>query len=433
MRPLPIGVYRRAITYALAAVVLCLGFISAVLPTMAHAAEEPITRTQLYSGSSFYPRLIRLEHNGDANGTIMASVNTAQQTGVILASTDGGKTFQERATIADSTEAPNGSSEEGQGQLCCSTLLELPVQVGDMPAGTLLWADTIYKDRINIARHVEQRMWASTDQGNTWRMASVIQSADTIFNVAPWGPRLPAAWEPNLSVSSDGQLVAVYSDETDGLHHSQKLVQVRSKDGVNWTDKADTVVSDDPTVRPGMGVTIKLPNGTYFMTYEICSTTKVYPCNAYYRTSPDGWNFDDPRNLGVVIRTADGGYVQHTPYPVWSPGPGPNGSILLTGQMMADSNGRQAPDTGRVLVANDNLGSGPWYKIPTPIVVDGVTDAPCKNYSSPLLPSEDGKTVMEAATDIDNGVCRSYVASGSLAEPSAPDAPPPPPGTAGSS
>ncbi|MBU3065353.1 hypothetical protein KO481_27970 [Nocardia sp. NEAU-G5] len=389
---------------------LGMGALAAPVDAAPHVAGRNAARGLLYPGSSFYPRLIRLGHSGNANGTIVASVNTLQQTGVILASTDGGKTFQQRATIVDPV-----TTDVTARRLCCSSLMELPLAVGTLPEGTLLWADTTYFDILNVVRHVEQRLWASTDHGFHWQYVSSIESADTFFSLADWGPRLPAAWEPSLSVAGDGELVAYYSDETDSLAHSQKLVQVRSPDAIHWVDKADTVVSDVPDVRPGMANAIQLPDGSYFMTYEICNTDMIHPCLIYFRRSADGWNYGDPRFLGTMVRTAAGnGYTQHTPYPVWSPTPAPHGTILLSGQMQSNIAGQQTPYSGHDILANNNLGNGLWYEIPAPIPIADIVDAPCKNYSSPLLPSADGTSVLEAATDLDQGVCRSYYATGPL-------------------
>ncbi len=38
----------------------------------------------------------------------------------------------------------------------------------------------------------------------------------------------------------------------------------------------------------------------------------------------------------------------------------------------------------------------------------------CQNYSSPLLPSADGRTLLQIATGWDGSVCRPYFATGSL-------------------
>ncbi|MFG1792791.1 sialidase family protein [Nocardia sp. NPDC049149] len=402
---------------ALMIVALCaLGSAPSATAEPAISAVAP-TRQLLYPESSFYPRLIRLQHSGAANGTIVASVNTLQQHGAIMASTDGGKTFQQRGTVTDPMAAKGG-------QLCCSALFELPTAIGNLPAGTLLWADTVFFDLFEVVlRHVEQRLWASTDHGANWKFVSTIAESNSVYSPTDWGPILPSAWEPSLSMAADGQLVALYSDETDNLRHSQKLVQVRSPDAVHWVNQSDTVVSDVRTVRPGMANVITLPDGTYFMSYEICNTDRIHQCLAYFRRSTDGWNYGDPRFLGTMVRTgADGGYTQHAPFPAWSPGPGPNGTILLSGQMVSSVDGTMTANTGRTILANDTLGEGRWYEIPAPVTIDDITDAPCKNYSSALLPAPDGNSVLEAATDLDgDGACLAYYASGPLNGPAVPD------------
>ena len=51
---------------------------------------------------------------------------------------------------------------------------------------------------------------------------------------------------------------------------------------------------------------------------------------------------------------------------------------------------------------------------PTPIVHAKPDEGFCVNYSSALLPAVDGTSVLEAATDLDNGVCHAYLATGPL-------------------
>src|ERR1044072_7353757 len=97
-------------------------------------------RVQLVDGLGIYPRLIRLEHSGAANGRILASVTSSDASGKlspIMESTDEGATFHKIGFVRD--------SEGWKGQ-CCATLFELPSQVGAMPAGTLLWAASMGQD-----------------------------------------------------------------------------------------------------------------------------------------------------------------------------------------------------------------------------------------------------------------------------------------------
>src|SRR3954466_4366202 len=74
------------------------------------------------AGASLYPRAIRLQHSGAANGRILASVvsfrGSANGVGVIHESTNNGASFAEVGTVAD----PEAANNQG---LCCATLFEL--------------------------------------------------------------------------------------------------------------------------------------------------------------------------------------------------------------------------------------------------------------------------------------------------------------------
>lgn len=363
-----------------------------IMLTTAVPAPE---RHVLFDGGSSYPRVIRL-----ADGTILASITTNigdDGAGVISASTDNGRTFRQIATIKD----PAGA---GGASTCCSTLYELPSAVGRLPAGTVLWINTSGFSAPPDARKTSNRLWASTDHGATWRFLSDVAVSPNQFDI----------WEPSLSVAADGQLVAFYSDETDKAHHDQKLVQVRSVDGVHWTDRRDTVVSDNWFVRPGMINVLRLPDRTYFMTYEVCNNDLVHLCSAYFRRSTDGWDFGDPHDLGTLILTADGKHGRHTPVPVWSPGPGRAGTILLMTEMLVQNGGEVADGNGGTILANDNRGDGPWYEMPAPIKVSGVDNKGCRNFSPSLLPARDGRAALEVTTDYDHAVCKTYYATGPL-------------------
>ncbi|HEX5118949.1 MAG TPA: exo-alpha-sialidase [Pseudonocardiaceae bacterium] len=372
-----------------------LGSVLLAVSATTAGADQP-ARHVLYDHGSFYPRAIRLARGPDA-GLLVASLTTnigRQGVGIIEVSTTGGQTFQQVAEIRDPTAANGGS-------VCCGALYELPTAVGDLPAGTVLWAASTGNDAPRAHRISRERLWASTDGGLDWRFVSTIATATNHFDT----------WEPSLSVAANGQLVAFYSDETDYQRHDQKLVQVRSADGVHWGGFRETVVSDTWTVRPGMANVIRLPDHSYFMSYEVCNNDFVHLCGIYDRRSTDGWNYGNARNLGTSVRTVDGKYLRHTPFPVWTPGPGPNGTILLIGEMVVNADGGIAPENGKTLVANGNLGRGPWYEIPAPIAVTGVNNTGCKNFSPALVPSADGTSLLEVDTDLDHGVCKTYYAS----------------------
>ena len=351
----------------------------------------------LRDGVGLYPRAIRLEHNGNLNGRIVAGVVTFAGNnglGAIYESRNNGASFEQIGTIADPQSA------NGRG-LCCATLYELPQKVGKLRAGTLLWAASIGQDTPN--RSMTIRVWKSVDGGRTWGYLSTVAAAANTRGL----------WEPEFSVDASGRLICHYADETDA-RYSQKLVRVRTSNGRNWIGFSHTVASNLQTDRPGMPVVRKLPNNTYLMSYEICTPSGQFRCAAHFRTSADGWNWGEAAFLGTRIQTADGKFFKHAPTIAWSPAPAPNGKILLVGQVLANANGTIAAGNGRTIFTNTNNGAGFWQEIAAPVAVANPYDNYCPNYSSTLLPSVDGATVFEIATDYDGGVCKPYFASGLL-------------------
>ncbi|MER6346011.1 RICIN domain-containing protein [Streptomyces sp. NPDC001595] len=373
--------------------------MSSPLSSTPSPAAVAATGTPLRDGTGLYPRAIRLAHSGAANGRVLASVVTFDGdngVGAIHESTNDGASFREVGRVVDPESAA------GQG-LCCATLFELPRQVGALPAGTLLWAASAGQDETN--RRMALRIWRSNDVGRTWSYLSACAVADGTGGL----------WEPEFSVAADGALVCHYADETEPTH-SQKLVAARSYDGVRWEGRHDTVASAPSADRPGMPVVRRLPNGTYFMSYEICNPGGQYQCVVHYRTSSDGWNWGNPTDLGFRPETVDGKYFRAAPTIAWAPAPdgGANGRILLIGQRLLNRDGTPAADSGRTVLANTENGSGPWYEIPSPVTVTDPQVNYCQNYSSPLLPSADGQRLLQIATDFDGTVCRAYFATGGL-------------------
>lgn len=351
-------------------------------------------RQLLYQDGSSYPRVIRLEHNGAANGRVLASVGTVDGSalGVILESVDGGATFTRVGAIAD----PAGA--DGRG-MCCGTLFELPSPVGDMPAGTLLWAGTFGYKLPDADRHTTQRLWTSGDLGRTWTFRSDIYTSPNQYN----------NWEPEFSVAADGRLVVHFSDEFDKPAHDQKLVRMRSTDGITWTDYTETVKNDDFFVRPGMAGVRRLPDGTYFMVYEMCNLNEPM-CSIYFRTSADGWDYGDPLDPGTSVRTADGKWMRHTPTVTVTA----EGTIVLGAEMLVNADGSKADGNGRTLLVNEHGGAGPWREIPAPVQVPSPDNHGCMNFSPSLLASPDGTAVLEVATDVVDGVCHAFYATGPI-------------------
>ena len=352
---------------------------------LAAAAAHAATGTYL-SDSTLYPRVVRLQHSApEVNGQIIASTN-----GHIFRSTDGGASFAYLGRVP----AISGST-----QGCCGTLYELPRRVGSLPAGTLLFAATY-----EVGSSYAIEIYTSADQGQSWSYSSTPVSGGDTSITNDW------LGEPQFTVAKDGALVMFWSDETDSCC-SQKLAQIRACDGIHWQDETNTVASALHVDRPGMAVVSKLPSGVYFMSYEFCGTGK---CTAYYRTSTDGWNYGSPANTGTRIQTTSGQYFEHAPANVWSPSAlSSNGSILLVGQVLYESDGSISSQNGQVLFVNNSAdGSGNWYTIAAPVQVPTAYNNYCPNYSSALAPAADGSSILELATDYNSSnQCVTYFAS----------------------
>jgi hypothetical protein len=261
--------------------------------------------------------------------------------------------------------------------------------VGTLHAGTLLYAASYLSgDQPAI------EIYTSTDEGRHWTYHST--------PVAGSGEKGHGGlWEPEFSVARNGDLVMFWSDET-YLCCSQKLSKIRTSDGANWKDKADAVASIVEADRPGMIVVREMPTGVYFMSYEICGDPLTgHHCAAYYRTSRDGWDYGPASFLGKRIETADGKFFEHAPANIWSPSPlSVNGVIVVVGQVLKNSDDSVAAENGKVLFVNPLLdGSGPWTMVSAPVEVPHSYDNYCPNYSSALLPVNQGSSLLELASD----------------------------------
>jgi hypothetical protein len=247
---------------------------------------------------------------------------------------------------------------------------------------------------VKIGENPAIDLYTSSDQGAHWAYHST--------PVAGSGEKgRGGLWEPEFTIAKDGALVMFWSDETYSCC-SQKLAKIRTFDGVTWKDQSDTVTSTIEADRPGMIIVSKLPTGEYFMSYELCGDPlSGHKCAAYYRTSRDGWNYGASSDLGRRIETAGGRYFEHAPANIWSPSPlSANGVLLVVGQVLHNADGSVAAQNGTVIFENSLLdGSGPWRLLTAPVEVPNSYDNFCPNYSSALLPTQDGAALLEFASD----------------------------------
>ncbi|MGW7539085.1 ricin-type beta-trefoil lectin domain protein [Amycolatopsis sp. NPDC054798] len=407
---------------ALIAAVVLGAAVAAALPQAAAAATTSggvLYRPSTASGSTedaSYPRVIRLEHNGSANGTLLATFSHSG-TGVgkanfpIYRSTDNGVTWTS-SPISTVTDTQHGWDLDGP------TLYELPRALGSLPAGTLLAAGTAWNHGDYTQQAVE--VFASTDQGKSWTYRSSCAAESGMANTIGHG-----IWEPEFETTSHG-LVCYFSDERPSANgYAQVLAHTVSADGgLTWGNEVYDVAVRNGVDRPGMATVVPLPNGSYAMTYEDCKAgaDPDQACDVYLKTSADAesWN---PGSLGTRIETADHRFLLHTPYLTWSPAGGANGTLIASGQrVVAGTDGSLAiqPEDGHVLFVNRNLGSGPWQEITTPVTTAptggyNAGETACAGYSSPLLAASSGNTfLMLAGTHLSTGKCETAFGTATL-------------------
>ena len=356
-----------------------------------------------------YPRVIRLEHSGSSNGTLLATfshsgVGSSKASFPIYRSTDGGQTWS-ASPISTVTDTVHGWDLDGP------TLFELPQAEGTLPAGTLLAAGTAWNRQDFTQQAIE--VFVSTDHGSSWSYRSSCTSESGMANTTGHG-----IWEPDFAIAGNGHLVCYFSDERPSVNgYNQVLAHVESSDGgASWGSEIYDVAVQDGVQRPGMTTVVKLPNGSYGMTFEDCKAgyDPDTACSVYFKTSSDGVNWAPVSSMGSLVQTSDGRHFLHTPWLAWSPFGGANGTLIVSGQRVvygADGSINVQAESGTVLLANTNLGSGSWTELTAPVNTNptGGYDAGetgCAGYSSPILPSVSGTTLLYlAGTHLSNGKC----------------------------
>ena len=312
-----------------------------------------------------YPTIIELQHSGENNGKIIASYSIAdsglrgKQTSFrIMESTDGGETWTQ---IADVFESIDKSIEA-----CWNPhLFELPEQVGDMPAGTLLLSGCSIDAGQKRKSHIT--LWKSLDCGKTWEQFTVVSEGGGLGE---------GVWEPYLYYEDD-YLYCFYSD--DSLpEYDQTVSYKRSKDGKTWEDIVHVVAGDKFSYRPGMGIFAKMGNGQYFIVYEIAGVSDGVPI--YYKVTDDitDWN---PSDLGTRL-TAGGSYTMGSaPWCAWTPVGGECGTLIVTSKY-----GSATPN--KILVSFDY--GKTFEAIDNPLPYSGTESL---GYSASLFFSADGTTL----------------------------------------
>ncbi len=157
---------------------------------------------------------------------------------------------------------------------------------------------------------------ARTNRTGGWRCGS--GAAKTLDAPAPTCPRAPSrtARAACGNRSSRWPRTARWSATTPMRRTpdtARTLPRRGATTGCTGEGHHNTVASGWSADRPGMPVVRKLPNGTYFMSYEICSPGGRVPMRGALPDLRRRLGLGDPASLGFRPETVDGKYFRAAP------------------------------------------------------------------------------------------------------------------------
>lgn len=357
-------------------------------------------------GGATYARIICLKHSGSSNGTLLCTYDQLKNVSVTV---DGKKVKKQVYPIYKSTDGGDNWKlisnvyDQKYGLLRTSQpcLYELPVQVGDMPAGTILLAGNIFDDSpYTVSRIV---IYKSMDGGYSWSFLSEVDNGGPCIYDPSTTSTTTTVWEPFLGMSKDGKLVCYYSDERQKAEGILQAVSFRtSSDGKNWSSLSNVAAIPDKRDRPGMITVTELPNGKYMATYEMVNRPSISKNNAivYCKFSDDGVTWDAD-SLGTRVALADGRGIGSSPYVKWVDAGGPNGMVIVSAKWGTDSSDNISG--GQDFYVNYNLGEGPWERLPMAVTYDynDLAGGYFSGFSQSFDVSPDNTTLYQA-TNVEN-------------------------------
>ncbi|KAJ6150907.1 hypothetical protein N7470_007501 [Penicillium chermesinum] len=359
---------------------------------LALAASQFLWQPIYNNEAAAYPRVIQLQHAGDANGKLLATFEhwflqaDYQTTGlnsngtassfVVRESDDQGSTWETVTTVSAPEGVPNLYFYQ-------PFLFEFPQQLGNYPEGTLLLVGNLHDGNTTAFFS-----WRSMDRGR--------RGMRLVFG------RRGIRGRMGRRKDSRDRLVAVFSDERDYSSHSQMIVHVVSEDGGDtWSDVVWDVAASEQSARPGMATVAKMDNGQYWMSYE------WWPLCGPWEDVPDGvsWNQND---AGVVVSSTDSVEASGTPYSIWDP-VGQQLIVSSRSQLWySASAGKDKPgptaENRHVLHINTNHGQGDWYWASAPWYIPAGGVCPT-GYSPNLLALTNGSILLSANTQADGEEC----------------------------
>ncbi|TID25218.1 glycoside hydrolase family 93 protein [Venturia nashicola] len=291
----------------------------------------------------------------------------------IYQSRDDGKTWSEIGRVKD--------QKWGWGMRYQPFLYELPREFGDYPAGTILAAGSAIPADLSVT---QLELYASKDKGKTWHFVSHVAKGG---KAQPNNDQTPV-WEPFLMMD-EGKLVYYYSDQRRNNSHGQLLTHQVTRDLRTWDAPVDDVVDPRQNGRPGMTTIARLPNGKHILTYEWVNPPSGNGQPVHFRLSANPLKFDSAPDY--ALKAQDGTVPNGSPYVVWTPAGGANGTIVVSCGSRSEvfiNRGLAAPGT-------------PWIKVSTPAPV---------SYSRSLLVMSDPKYVLITGGGVLNGASNKVTA-----------------------
>lgn len=329
-------------------------------------------RSEERAPGSMYPRCICLNHNGDKNGNLLATFECYtydKPVFPIYESTDRAQSWHLLSQVED--------HEKGFGCRFQPHLYELPEDCGAMKEGTILCAGNVIPDDFGSTT---LHLYKSEDAGASWEFVSEIVGGGRAMVDPEEADTNRPVWEPFLTLTPDGRLICFYSDERYAASrgYNQMLAHKVSEDGgYTWSEEKIDIAYPDGVLRPGMPIVAALPNGKFIMVYEIVNQDKI---PVYFRISDSIEDWGDPDFMGNPVVCQDGGYLTGTPYVIWIPQGGEDGTILVTGRGFSH------------IFANSNLGKGYWEKMDCLIPIDN--SCSFTGYSQCMVPLDGGKQIL---------------------------------------
>jgi hypothetical protein len=309
-------------------------------------APETFSRRVIFTPPSNYtdPRTLYARSAQFDDGTLLAtwenySPEPPKVYFPIYESKDGGYTWKELSRVQDTVN--------GWGLRYQPFLYILQKDIADYKKGTVLLAGSSIPTDLS---QTQLDLYASTDKGKSWKFVSHMASGG---RAVPDNGLTPV-WEPFLIQYKD-TLIHYYSDQRDNTTHGQKMVHQTTKDLKTWGPVVDDVAYPTYTDRPGMPTVALLPNGKYIMTYEYGggpAITTSYQFPVYFKMVSDPEKFGAA--TGFSLQSNDGVIPTGSPYVVWSPVGGKNGTIIVSASSSSD------------VYINKALGEGPWTSVATP-------------------------------------------------------------------